>query len=236
MIPLTTPDGNQSSRYAVMLTTDTGPMEVGTVSSNYQLVPNEIVCQVAEDVLSRTGMPFKDAGYVFDGKRLRYRWTLPNLTAEPRVGDIVHLTCDVVNSYDGSTTVGVMFNSQRLACGNGMMVDWMLGGFRFRHINKPDFAEELQAAAERVQRLGEQLEPFSRKLGALVDAPVNRADIQRTFRDLNIPMSLRAEVFDAIADDDVWGLVNGFTDVLTRKSSHTADNTNRKVMRHLLAA
>ncbi|GBE30124.1 MAG TPA: DUF932 domain-containing protein [Bacteroidetes bacterium] len=235
-VPLSMPDGSASSRYAVMLTTDTGPLEVGTVSSSYQLVPNEIVSQIAEDVLSRTDMPFEDGGHIFDGKRFRHRWVLPNLVVEPRVDDIVNLTFDIVNSYDGSTTVGVAFNAQRLVCGNGMMVDWMLGGFKFRHINCDDFAEELQFAAEKVRRLGQQLEPLSRRLNSMIDVPITRADTQGVFRELKLPMSLRAEVFDSIADDDAWGLLNGFTDVLTKHNSHNADNTNRRVMKYLLAA
>ncbi|MCB2212104.1 DUF945 domain-containing protein [bacterium] len=235
-IPLMTSDGRPSSRYAVHIGTNGDRQEVGVVSDSYQLIPNHTVHDIALDVLSRTDLSFEDSGHIFDGKRYRHRWILPDLTVEPRVDDFVHLTFDVINSYDGSTTVGVMFNAQRLVCSNGMMLDFMLGGFKFRHINRDDFADELQIAAQKVRRLGEQLEPLSRRLNNLIDVPIVRGDIQGVFRELKLPMSFRAEVFDAIQDDDAWGLLNGFTDVLTRQNTHHADNVNRQVMKYLLAA
>jgi len=235
-IPLMTSDGQPSSRFAVHIGTNGDRQEVGVVSDSYQLIPNHTVHDIALDVLSRTDLSFEDGGHIFDGKRYRHRWTLPDLSVQPRVGDFVNLTFDVINSYDGSSTVGIMFNAQRLVCGNGMMLDFMLGGFKFRHINHDDFIDELQIAAQKVRRLGEQLEPMSRRLNALIDVPVGRKDYQGVFRELKLPMSLRAEVFDSIQEDDAWGLLNGFTDVLTRQNTHNADNTNRRVMKYLLAA
>ena len=112
---LFTSDGTPSSRQSVILQTEEGQIEVGNVSEGYQLVPNEAVYDIALDVLSRSELAFNDAGQIFDGKRYRQRWILPELTAEPRKGDLVQIAFDLVNSYDGSTTYGLAFNALRLA-------------------------------------------------------------------------------------------------------------------------
>ena len=74
---LYTSDNRPSSQYSVMLKQEEGQeIEVGHVSENYQLVPNETVHQIALDVLSRSNLGFDDACMIFDGKRYRQRWVI----------------------------------------------------------------------------------------------------------------------------------------------------------------
>ncbi len=164
LVPLTTPDGSPSSRNAVMIEENDGDTEVGVVSTGYQLVRNDDVFNIALDVLGRTGLYHEDAGMIFDGKRYRQRWVLPDLQMEVRPDDLVHVTLDVINSYDASTLFGLSFNARRLICANGMMIDYMLGGFRFRHWGHDGFVEELQVAANRVQSVAENLDPLTRTM------------------------------------------------------------------------
>ncbi len=236
LVPLTTPDGSPSSRNAVMIAENGVDTEVGVVSTGYQLVTNEDVSNIALDVLGRTGLYFDDAGMIFDGKRYRQRWVLPDLEMEVRPGDLVHVTMDVINSYDASTLFGLSFNARRLICKNGLMIDYMLGGFRFKHWGHDGFVEELQLASNRVHSVAENLGPLTRTMKRMTETPVDRAFIQNTFTTLNLPKSLQAEAFMSIEEDNVWGLYNGLTDVLTRQETHHADNVNRQVTRHLLAA
>ncbi len=234
--PLYTSEGSKSSRNAVILDPHGLHQEVGIVSDSYQLVPNAIVYEIATDVLTRTEMPFEEDSLIFDGKRFRQRWVLPDLAMQPVPGDIVNVALDVINSYDGSTQFGVMFNARRLVCSNGMILDFMLGGFKFKHFGHEEFMNELQQAAHVVQNLANRLEPVTGKLQRLVETPITREDIQRTFRDLKQPMKLQAEVFLSIEEDSLWGLYNAFTHVLTQQNTHRSDNLNRQVSRHLLAA
>jgi len=206
-MPLFTSDGEKSSRQSVMLQTGEGQVEVGTVSESYQLVPNETVHGIALDVLSRSKLAFDDAGMIFDGKKYRQRWILPDLSAEPRKGDIVQLALDIVNSYDGSTTFGLAFNAMRLVCENGMMVDFMLGGFRFRHYGHDDFGSELELASSHVRGLVDQLEPLSHKLQHLIDTTIDRESIQAAFKVLALPQSLQAQIFMQIDEDYPVGLL-----------------------------
>ncbi|MBZ0264090.1 DUF945 domain-containing protein [bacterium] len=233
-VPLTTPDGRSTSRMAVMIEQDGEQVEAGVVSNSYSLVTNEEVHQIARDVLARADLHFEDGGHIFDGKRYRQRWVLPSLEVMPRVGDFVHITLDALNSYDGSTLFGLAFNAQRLVCSNGMMVDFMLGGFKFKHLGDDQFYQEMEFAASKVMNVADQLEPLSENLKELVETPMRRNDIQRVFSDLKTPKSLMAETYMAIEEDNAWGVLNAFTDVLTRQRTHSADNRNRQLIKYLM--
>ena len=232
---LFTSDNRPSSQYAVMLQQENQEIEVGHVSENYQLVPNETVHQIALDVLSRSNLGFDDAGMIFDGKRYRQRWVLPDLSVEPKKNDIVQLTFDVINSYDGSTTFGLAFNAQRLVCTNGMMIDFAIGGFRFRHFGHDAFPEEMELAVSSLQNLSAQLEPLNSKLQYMIDQPVDRHYIQQAFTDLKLTDKMKANVFMEVEEDTAWGFYNACTHVLSRAGTHHADNINRQVSRYMLS-
>ena len=237
-VPLVTQDGmTKSSRYAVMLDPQGINREVGIVSEGYQLVPNDVVHGTALEVLHRASMKCEEGGLIFDGKRYRQRWILPGLEVQPKPGDVVRLTLDAVNSYDGSTLFGLAFNATRLVCSNGLMVDFLLGGFKFKHYGgNGTFEHELQQAARRVTSLAAFLPPLTDRLKSLVDRPMHRQHIQQAFKDLQLPRSIQADAFMAIDESTAWGFLNGCTDVLTRLNTHRADNLNRQIVRHLFAA
>ena len=185
-------------------------------------------------MLSRSKLGFEDAGFIFDGKRYRQRWILPDLAAEPRVGDIVQIAFDLVNSYDGTTTFGLAFNMIRLVCQNGMMIEHVLGGFKFRHFGHDNFSAELDQAAVQVRDLADRLEPVANRFQKLIDRPIDRQAIQQAFRDLKISQSLQAETFMRIDEDSAWGLYNAFTGALTEANTHRAENINRQESRYML--
>jgi hypothetical protein len=231
---LFTSDNRPTSRYAVMVNDGQQEVEVGHVSDIYQLVPNETVHDIALDVLARSRLHFAEEGAIFDGKHYRHRWVLPDLSVEPKVNDIVQVAFDVINSYDGSTTFGLAFNARRLVCSNGMMIDFMLGGFKFRHYDQKNFSQELDTAANHIHQIGERLEPLNQKLQRLVDLPIDRQAIQSAFSTLKLPMKTQAEVFMQIEEDSAWGFYNACTDVLTRQGTHRSEVVNRQVSKYLL--
>ena len=232
--PLFTQDGAQSTRMSVILDPEQLAMEVGTVSADYKLVPNQDVEQAAVDILDRTGIPSELSSLFFDGKHFRKRWILPDLSIEPRVGDFVQVAIDAHNSYDGSSTFGLAFNLQRLVCGNGMVVDFQLGGYRFRHYGSDSFEDELEAAGARIMNLASRLESIVPRLRDLTDTPLSRAETQTVFRDLAIPKTTQAEVYQKIEEDNWWGLYNAFTDILSRNNTYRSDLQNRQVSRYFL--
>jgi len=232
--PLFTRDGSQSTRMSVILDPEQLAMEVGTVSADYKLVPNKDVEQAATEVLERTGIPSELSSLYFDGKHFRKRWLLSKLSIEPRVGDFVQVAIDAHNSYDGSSTFGLAFNLQRLICGNGMVVDFTLGGYRFRHYGSDSFETELEAAGAKILNLASRLESIVPRLRSLTDTPLTRAETQTVFRNLSIPKTTQAEVYQKIDEDNWWGLYNAFTDVFSRNNTYRSDLQNRQVSRYFL--
>ena len=232
--PLFTQNGSQSTRMSVILDPEQLAMEVGTVSADYKLVPNQDVEQVAADVLERAGLSSELSSIYFDGKHFRKRWILPDLSIEPRLGDFVQVAIDAHNSYDGSSTFGLAFNLQRLVCGNGMVVDFQLGGYRFRHYGSDSFESELEAAGAKILNLASRLESIVPRLRDLTDTSLTRAETQTVFRELSVPKTTQAEVYQKIEEDNWWGLYNAFTDVFSRNNSYRSDLQNRQVSRYFL--
>ena len=164
--PLRKVNGDHSSRLAVVLNPNDDAKEVGIVSPEYKLVKNSEVVQVAEDLLGKTGIPIEEHQTLWNGKKFRQRYLLSQTTGEVKVGDVVACTLDAVNSYDGSTTFGLEFNAVRLVCSNGMMLSFLLGGFRFKHWESQNFDRELRIAARQLDRVSNRL---SMVLPMLVD-------------------------------------------------------------------
>jgi len=233
--PLQHANGNASSRQAVVLDPNGHAVEVGVVSPEYKLVRNSEVVQVAEDLLGRTGIPVEEHQTLWNGRRFRKRYLLTQTTGEVKVGDVVACTLDAVNSYDGSTTFGLEFNAVRLVCSNGMMLSFLLGGFRFKHWESQNFDRELRVAARQLDRVGNRLHMVLPMLVDLTHKRMRRADIQKFFRETNLPITAQAKVFNGIEDDTAWGVYNAATDVLTKQERFSAEKLNRRVSQYFLS-
>ncbi|GBE30811.1 hypothetical protein BMS3Bbin04_01847 [bacterium BMS3Bbin04] len=233
--PLRRTNGDPSSRMAVVLNPNDDAKEVGVVSNEYKLVKNSDVVQVAEDLLANTGMAFNDHQTLWNGKKFRQRYLLSQTSGEVKVGDVVACTLDAVSSYDGSTTFGLEFNAVRLVCANGMMLSFMLGGFRFKHWGSQNFDREMRVAARQLTRVGDRLHIVLPTLTELTRKRMKRADIQRFFAEINLPITTQAKVFNAIEDDTRWGVYNAATDVLTKQEKFSSENLNRRVSQYFLS-
>lgn len=233
--PLRTANGNASSRQAVVLDPNGDAIEAGVVSSDYKLVKNDEVVQVANELLSTSGLAHEDHQTLWNGKKFRQRCLLSQTAGEVKVGDLVACTLDAINSYDGSTTFGLEFNAVRLVCSNGMMLSFLLGGFRFKHWGSQDFNVELRQAADKLARVGDRLHQVLPMLGDLARKRMKRADIQRFFRETDLPITTQAKVFNAIDEDTAWGIYNAATQLLTRQELFSAENLNRRVSQYFLS-
>jgi hypothetical protein len=229
---LYTSEGKQSSRQAVILDPEGVHQEVGVVSQDYQLMPNREVAEIAEDILRRSGLEYTLAKHLFDGKHFRQRWIVPSLNAEPEVGDLIQVAVDVSNSYDGTSSFGLSFNAQRLVCTNGMVLDFLLGGFRFRHYGNENFQEELSMAAQSIRELGPKMLQLAPSIKRMMEEPVSRYDIQTIFSEIQLPKTYIADVFMQLDGDTEWSLYNAFTGVLTMQDSFRAETWNRQISRY----
>lgn len=232
-MPLLNSRGEISSRQSVILDPEGAHEEVGVVSRDYQLVPNRKVQEIALDILDRSQLNFEKDSLLFDGKHYRERWVLPDLSIEPVPGDVVRLALDIVNSYDGTKRVSVSFNAQRLVCSNGMMLDYFLGGVRFRHIGDRDFEAELQGAADSIHQVQDRLSNLMPAFQQMINTPVDVPFLQQAYSELKLSNSLVAGSLlnlDSEAQHR-WGLYNSITDILSRQESMHAENINRQVTR-----
>lgn len=230
LMPLTIPGGQASSRCAAVLDLGDRQVEVGVVNRDYRLIPNLEARNVALDLLTRTGLPFDERRMLFDGKHYSQRWTIDGFEIEARPGDFVRLGLEVHNSYDGTIQFSLSFIAERLICGNGMVVDFLLGGFRFRHYGQNgDFHRELDQALDIVQRLGDQGPKLLACMRQMVECPIDRPKTQEIFHQLDLPKLYAAEIYQELEEDTEWGFYNACTRVLGRQETFRSETLNRQV-------
>jgi len=243
MEPLQTSRGTKVNRCAIILDPDGVRKEVGIVSQDYALVPNNKAYQVALDIMGRSSLKFEPEGCAFDGRRYRQRWVVaePEHRGEVKPGDFVSLGLDVVNSYDGSTMFGLNFIAQRLTCSNGMVVDFALGGFRFRHWASNGFdgkghdawQGELAAAENTLTVLPEKIETVLPAFQKMTEMKCFRQDYQRIFKELGTSDGMAGQVIKAVDGDTLWDCYNGFTRCLSQKATVSGDNLNRNISQYM---
>ncbi|MCA9784494.1 MAG: DUF932 domain-containing protein [Calditrichaeota bacterium] len=235
-VPLFTPSGMQSSRYAIVLDPQGLHEEVGIVSEDYNLVENQRVVESAQRVLHEAELEATEGRVIFDGKRFSQRWVLQQATFDVAPGDIVALTLDAWNSYDGSARFGVAFNLQRLVCSNGMLMDQLLGGFRFKHnaAHGEDFDVEVEEAVSRLKILAGSVHRLAPQFQQMTQKRLNIAGIQQTFRDLEVSRPLIADIFQGLEGTSLWQVYNAYTDVLTKMNTFASEGINRRVTSYFL--
>ena len=233
-VPLLTGGGDVSSRCAVVLDPEGEAQEVGVVSADYALVPNQKVHDLAVEVLERSGLATEPARTLCDGKRYLQSWRMTDVTVAAQLGDVIALTVEAFNSYNGSMNFGLAFNAQRLVCENGMTLDFLLGDFRFRHFGQRDFDRELEGAKDAILGLADKARLLEPVLARMVDTPITRPDLQVLYSQLSLGQGLIAQSFLGIEEDTEWGVYNAITDVLTRQESFRAQDINRQVSRHFM--
>jgi hypothetical protein len=236
-VPLFTPAGIQSSRYAIVLDPDGAHEEAGIVSKDYNLVENREVVAAAERILEEAHLEAEEGSLLFDGKRFRQRFVLSKATFDVSPGDTVALTLDVQNSYDGSTRFGIAFNLQRLVCSNGMVVDQMLGGFRFKHNmgHGSEFDLEVKQAVSRLSALSHNIHQIAPQFQEMTKRRLSLKGIQQTFRDLSLPKGVLADVVMELEGQRVLDVYNAYTHVLTRSQTFGSEQLNRCVTKYFLA-
>jgi len=212
------------------------PVCVETVSDDYQLVKNRTVNQIAMDLLTRMETKFTEQRTMFNGKRYNQRWLIDDYSFEAKVGQVVGLGLQCFNSYDKTCQAGVSFYALVRQCSNGMDVDWLLGEFRFRHIGNGDFKNEFESAfgfLSTIQNTS-NFAKFKTELRGLTKEEYDFESMQEMARNVPVSGRLSGEALLIAEEPTRWGLMNGYTNILSKKPSFANDSTNRQVMRHFL--
>ena len=234
--------GVQSSAYSVQ-THDLNKedrlewKEVGTVSNNYLLVPNNDVVDMAVSIVDKSGIDFEEDKVYFDGKRFVISYIAKdNPLGEVVVGDDIALGFQMWNSYDGSTSLGFRMMLYRLECLNGMMSHVNLNKYRFRHnIDSDNWQEELETVSHTLKAAskGDNNNVFDimKRFSNLNASHITMGELQEIRNDhiKDIPTQLWGAVMDRFVNKPVyngWNLLNAATDELWHKEKPTVASNN----------
>lgn len=138
---------------------------LAVVSDRYNIVKHADVVDYFEGALNSIGGNFLNREIVthlpFNGARMHRVYTFPDISFEMGNDhvtgdvDIINLTLELMNSYDGTTKVGFKYGAYRLVCTNGLIV-----GERFRTLMKKHFSSF--DIYEIVDQVAEAFEVFER--------------------------------------------------------------------------
>ena len=225
--------GVQSSAYSVQtydLNKKTEMLEwneVGTVGSNYLLVPNSEVRDLANEIATESELSWEPMKTFFDGKRFIYFMQSKTSTTEIVKGDDVALGMGFWNSYDGSTALQFRTFLVRLVCTNGMITKDFMNLMRFKH-NKisEGYEDQIINAAKVVDNCGDDIETVTKRMRKMVEMPVdlNELAVLRKTHLGHIPVTLWGKISthflnkesERILDGEVkmWDFYNACTDIL----------------------
>jgi hypothetical protein len=222
--PLVTQDGMRSRGFTVRLEDPAaadGWREVGIVSEDYLLVPNQDVRDMALEITDRSGVPWKESKTFFDGKRFVYALTTTSdgLSAEVVPGDVLSIGLMFENSYDGSRRLAVNLYANRLVCSNGLVLPEHFARLRFKHTSaSAGWESETQRALSMIASAGDDLRRFANIARRLddVDFSIPEMEAIRKRGLAKLPVSLWGRVIDRFLlheEPSAWGFLNAGTNV-----------------------
>ena len=173
-LPLQTQYGGLSKAHSIRMMLKGKDTEMGIVKENYLCISNKEISEVGSEIRNASGMQWELQKVFFDGKVFRETWLCKDGGLEasvPKVGDIVGLVMEVINSYDSSTKAGILCYFMRLVCLNGMRSKTHQFGYSFRHTlnNKLDWQSEINQSVIQLTGNNPQymLNQFSEACGKL---------------------------------------------------------------------
>ena len=201
--------------------------ECGIVSSNYLLVPNSEVRDLADEIATESALTWEPMKTFFNGKQYAYFMQCKSDTTEIAKDDDIALGMAFWNSYDGSTALQFRTFLVRLVCTNGMITKDFMNLMKFKH-NKTSEGYEKQIinAAKVVDNCGDDVEAVAKRMRRMVETPVSLNDLAvlRNSTLGHLPVTLWGKISthflqkesSKILDNDVtmWDFYNACTDVL----------------------
>ena len=225
-------EGIKSTAYAVQRNGEDSEgrsfwKECGIVGSNYLLVPNSEVRDLANEIATESQLTWEPMKTFFNGKQFAYFMQCKSDTTEIAKDDDIALGMAFWNSYDGSTALQFRTFLVRLVCTNGMITKDFMNLMKFKH-NKTSEGYEKQIinAAKVVDNCGEDIETVAKRMRKMVETPVSLNDLAvlRNSTLGHLPVTLWGKISthflnkesSKILDNDVtmWDFYNACTDVL----------------------
>ena len=225
--------------------------ECGVVGSNYLLVPNTEVRDLANEIASESNHEWEPMKTFFDGKRFIYFMQSKSETTQIKEGDDVALGMGFWNSYDGSTALQFRTFLVRLLCTNGMITKDFMNLMRFKHNNKSEgYEDQIINAAKVVDNCGEDIETVAQRMRKMVETLLNLNELayMRNHDLAHLPVTLWGKISthfmnkdrEKILNNDVsmWDFYNACTDVLwhDEKPTMASFEHNQVITDNLLQA
>ena len=246
--------GIKSSAYAVQRrdTDKEGGLtwkECGVVGSNYLLVPNEEVRDMALEIATKSKLDWSAMKTFFDGKRYIHFMQSKTNTTEIAEGDDVALGMGFWNSYDGSTALQFRTFLVRLLCTNGMITKDFMNLMRFKHNKTSEgYEDEIINAAKIVDNCGNDVHEVTSRMRKMVETPINLnelATLRNTYLS-DLPVTLWGKISSHFLekerekiyykDTTYWDFFNACTDILwhEKKPTMASFEHNQKITDNLL--
>ncbi len=235
--------GVQSSAYSVQ-TYDVNKKketlewnEVGTVSSNYLLIDNAKVRDMATHIANESGLHFETDKVYYDGRRYVHSLIAKDTElGEVAVGDNIALGFQMWNSYDGSTSLGFRMMLYRLVCLNGMTSKINLSRYRFRHNpTSENWEEEIENVAHSLKSASRgdnnSVHTMINRFKSLNESSIDMFSLEKIRKEYinDIPTQLWGSVMDRFLDKENstgWDFLNASTDELWHKDKPTIASFN----------
>mgnify|MGYP003131460389 CR=1 FL=1 len=229
--------GVQSNAFSVQIEQEDNRInrwkEVGNVSNNYLLVPNEEVKDMANDVITDTGLDWEPLKRFWDGKRYMDSYICKSETTAVKPGDDVGLGISFWNSYDGSTALSFRLFMVRLLCTNGMLSKHFFHTYRFKHDkSNENYYKEITNVSDIIANSGDKVADMTRNLTKLDEMGFGVSTMAelREEKLSEIPVTLWGKIVDRYLNKYVggscWDFLNAGTDVLWHEKKPTMATFN----------
>ena len=198
--------------------------ECGVVGSNYLLVPNSEVRDLANEIATESALTWEPMKTFFNGKQYAYFMQCKSDTTEIAKDDDIALGMAFWNSYDGSTALQFRTFLVRLVCTNGMITKDFMNLMKFKHNKTSEgYDKQIINAGKVVDNCGDDIEAVAKRMRKMVETPVDLnelANIRNTYLS-HIPVTLWGKIsthflweMENYNNVSMWDFYNACTDVL----------------------
>lgn len=213
--------GEDVAKVAVRVKDDKGEYKLaGILGKDYTVYKNSLARDVASDIMTRSGMPWKQLKTLWDGKKYAdYYYTENPITAIANGSTYpLHLGMMTRNSYDGSSKFGFEFFIMNTICLNQYIARKIMGYFAVRHTGHNDF--DIEDALQNVSLGATRLTQLAPRLQQLTTRELTVADITQAANADLIPASHWGAALGTLEKEMDAGKIFGLYQALTFVTSH----------------
>lgn len=220
--------GTEVSNQAVEIRDDHGDWRCLAIhSSAYQLVPNTVVSEIAEEIMVETGTTWLPEREVWNG-RFWAKLYRSNLSIDvPAVGDTLSLGLRVENSYDGSTQFRIMLMGFVLSCTNGLVSPRHFSNFSMKHLAVEEV--NIPLVASRIRRGMKEVEGLLPVVNRLSRIPLTVDLVSRVANETNLPAREWGPICKLLGGSETaWDLMQAITHRLSHHGRGRAGIQNEE--------